>query len=233
MKNTGIRIPHFTFTHHRIGLNQSTQYTAPPADAELVPLKLPAGLSDLDQDRCLGLAYFGFPENQTYRARAFELLQNVYQAGLRDSAVTTALAALHYEMNSDDCISLANEALQSDSISSHERANALTVIGDMHFLRGRFAEAFPYFQELVTLYRRHDYWIKLGICQSRLKDSAAATVSFENAVKISPGQVSLRKLLADHYDNVGQPQQAIREREILRRLRTHDLQFPDSKAIIP
>ncbi|HUG20593.1 MAG TPA: multiheme c-type cytochrome, partial [Planctomycetaceae bacterium] len=67
MPKTETDIPHFAFTHHRIGIHSNDQPPARTASQEmdtLVPVIEPASLPAEERERALGLAYFEFAAKQ-------------------------------------------------------------------------------------------------------------------------------------------------------------------------
>ena len=95
-------IPHFAFTHHRIGLHKPVgENTANESSGvgSLVLLDEMSHLLEIDRVRGLGLAYLELSDKQgsptafeTYRLRAFRLLESVRHDGMRDGDVDAALA---------------------------------------------------------------------------------------------------------------------------------------------
>ncbi|MCA9068033.1 MAG: hypothetical protein KDA84_03885, partial [Planctomycetaceae bacterium] len=98
-------IPHFAFTHHRIGIHSPAETGSEETPDRLVPLADVSKLPALDQDRNLGLAYLqvsDHPEHLQhagyYRNEARRLLDSVHNRGLRDPAVNAGLARLYWQV---------------------------------------------------------------------------------------------------------------------------------------
>ncbi len=101
MPQVPTEITHLAFTHHRIGIHADRPSAArspsgkssPPADrgpVTLVPLDDPAGLSQVEQERDLALAYFAYsqqpqePESaRSCQLRALEMLRGLRSQGWR------------------------------------------------------------------------------------------------------------------------------------------------------
>ena len=218
-------IPHFAFTHHRIGLKHRTKQAPVPLTAvKLKPVGDISRLPPLDRERCLGLAYF---ESSTFsrshdadahRQRAFELLSRVYHAGIRDAEVTSGLALMFWELESDQCLSLAKEALSKKDISSGARVNALVVLGDTLMRNGKTREAETMFLQLTTLRRNDIDWQRLGECRVRNTNPKGAILAFKKALTIRRDRPELHSLLAGVYARTDRPDLAKKHRQLSQRL---------------
>ncbi len=231
-------IPHFAFTHHRVGrheLNASpAEPPAEPATAQgvigrLVPIHDLSHLPPLEQQRCLGLANLEVSDKQrspaahnTYRERAVRLLTGVHQAGLRDRDVEASLARIYWERNDlQRALVLAAGALEAPGTSG-ARANALFLLADSHLAIGQPGQALPYLQQLVTTRRQSEDWVLLGVCQRSLGRTDQAAASFARAAEISPLRPDVRQMLADLLQLGGDRSAADEQRQIASLLQQHE-----------
>jgi predicted CXXCH cytochrome family protein len=104
MPESGTDIPHFSFTHHRIGIRHTRQGDDQQEEtlSALVPIGDVSRLSTLDLERCLGRAWLRYGDSLKTHARfaafdeAAKRLHRVYQAGMQDAGVSGGLAYLHW-----------------------------------------------------------------------------------------------------------------------------------------
>jgi hypothetical protein len=104
MPQSKTEIPHFAFTHHRIGIHAANRKSSSEQElSELVPLEDPSWQPKFVQDRNLGLAYLQFSIapgqgefSEAYRQRAQSLLEAVEQRHPGDTEVTSSLARLFW-----------------------------------------------------------------------------------------------------------------------------------------
>lgn len=226
MPRSGTDIPHFAFTHHRIGTNHNLK--APPKVRNRLVALVPFGdlsrLPKLEQDRCLGLAELEYsekvqdPAHTAYRRRALRRLIRVHSSGIRDATVLAALARLFWEEDNPDCLRFATAALQEASGQPTTKINANLVIGDWHLRHGRFREAADAFRALTTIRRWDDDWKMLGICLSRQNDHKGAVRAFEKAVAIRRDKPDLHQLLAEAHQQAGNSEKAQKHFDMARRL---------------
>src|SRR5690606_15209753 len=126
-------IPHFAFTHHRIAIHEEVETPGPRSVPQrLVPLADIGHLSQLDQDRCLGLAYVqvsDMPEHvhhgEHYRGEALRILAGVRRRGMRDSTVEAALARLYWSIDPRRTCELARADLDASAPHPDDYAKAL------------------------------------------------------------------------------------------------------------
>lgn len=222
-------IPHFAFTHHRIGIHPETEPAAPSApnpsrpSGKLQPSADLAHLSSADQTRLLGLAQFEWADKQSHSAvrarfqqRAEADLRSTVNAGLADTAVHVALARLAWErQDRSRAMELAERALRG--VPETERdVNALFILGDSYLQSDRPDLALPLFQQLVRLRRVSVDWSLLGYCQQRQGNLAAAWDAFRQANSIAPGAPELLEQLVHLSQLRRDPTSEARYRQLLR-----------------
>lgn len=225
MPRVGTDIPHFAFTHHRIGLKHNLKYEQPAqTGTTLKPFGDVSRLPALDRDRCLGLGYLESSnlargrDAAAHRQRAFQLLTRVYEARIRDGEVLAALARLHWERGSARGAELAQEALQTDDLSAGARLNALIVLGDTRLRQGKIKAAKAAFGKLVAMRWNDLDWQKLGECRERDDDLPGAIAAYEKAAAIRPERFDLHQILAQAYARAGKEEPAKKQLELAARL---------------
>ena len=201
-------IPHFAFTHHRIGIHTrpSEGPTSPARNSlprgKLVPCADLTHLSSGDQQRLFGLAELEWAQKQTQpearlriQKQAESHLQAAVAAGLADTAVHVGLARLAWERQDlSRAQEFAERALHGVP-PSHRNVDALFVLGDCYLQHGRPDLALPIFAQLVTLRHVSLDWSLLGYCQQQQGNTQAAWDSFRQAASIAPAQSDLLEFL--------------------------------------
>jgi predicted CXXCH cytochrome family protein len=151
-------VPHTSFTHHRIGHHQERPGPGAPRKdpGTLVPTADVSHLSEIDRDRCLGLAYWEAVSDprlehhaDTYVQRARELLTGVRERGLRDPVADAALARMLGRADPDRAIELAESVLRSDAASPSTRLAVLVVLADLAHARDQTERAEGYLRQLT------------------------------------------------------------------------------------
>lgn len=210
MPTTDTDLPHFAFTHHRVGIH-ADRGTPPPAVAgRLVPMENLSHLTRLERERSLGLAYLEYSDKQSvptlrdvYRRKAVKTLAVVWEAGFEDGEIASALARLQWEKGGPLAIEFAQFALESPDTTSRGRINALIVTGDLALQARKWEQVSEAFQQL-TIQRRHaDDWKLLAESQWKLGRQEEAIASLRKAVSISPDRVDLRTELAQRLGTMG------------------------------
>lgn len=223
-------IPHFSFTHHRVGIHAPQPKAKKLTEADrLVPVVDVSHLPEHEQQRLLGLAYDAFAgklatglddetrDDPSYRAlslvfrdRGREILEGVRALGLRDPDTETFFCRLNWRRNPALCIQFAQSALGLPQISPQTRQSALYHLASSHFDQQRYAQALPYLQELVQLERSEITLMLLGICHQKLGDLPEAVRLVNEAILASPDRADLHTYLASVYRDLGKPDEAER-----------------------
>jgi hypothetical protein len=231
MPRSATDIPHFAFTHHRIGLHESRE-SPPTAESrdpdqhksgQLVPLHDVSHLPQIERDRCLGVAYLEFSDKQrspanalAYRRKAQRLLESVRQRGLKDPETDAALARIHWEHGNFGQATRLAEAVLGNQPTSGQRANALLVLGDVYLKSTQPARAIGPFKQLTELRRQADDWLLLAICYQQLGESTRATEAARQAVRIQPARPDLHEVLGKLYRESNDREAAARHAEMVR-----------------
>jgi hypothetical protein len=235
-------IPHFSFSHHRVGI-----HTAKPNDKlaesdRLVPVVDVSRFPEHERLRLLGLANDFFAGklagglndemryDPSYRAlsrvfhdRARRLLEEVRARGLRDPEVEDFFSRLHLRKDPELCIEHAELALQSPHISPATRKSALDNLATSHFDQRRYEQAFPYLQELVKSERSEISLMLLGICHLKKGNLSEAVRLVNEAISVAPDRADLHIYLASIYREMGRSKDAERH---LRRAKLLRLKVP-------
>ena len=221
MPQVPIDVPHFAFTHHRIGIHESAAAKRPQRSEEvgarignLEPLHDLSDLSELDRDRALGLGYLDLASAaalkgnsaafRNYRQRAQSKLEAVHRQGLRDAEVEVALAGLLSDQDTARAVQFAESALQRDSeLSPDARVNANLILGGVFFASQRTNDAIQSLERLVRLRREAEDWMMLAVCRDRAGDRNGAEAALQQAAEISPARAEIHQLLAELYGKSG------------------------------
>ena len=225
MPTSDTDIPHLAFTHHRVGIHDlaarqdhgegSGSAEAEAAIGVLKPFFDFSRLSEIDQQRSLGLAYLELAMHQEtrestthYQKEAFRLLTEVHDAGLTDSVADSALASLRFDFGLDGVAPLAQRVLQSNHLRGLERSNALFLIADDHYRQRRYPEAIMTLQELSTVRRNALQWMLRAQCEQALEHEPGVVESLLTAVSINPRNPTAHRFLANHFRKAGNASRA-------------------------
>ncbi len=221
-------IPHFSFTHHRVGIHVDKPSREKLTESDrLVPIGDVSHLPEYERQRLLGLAndvfagrLFGGLDDESrgdpaYRAlsvvfegRGRQILEEVRSRGMRDPDVESFFARLNWRRNPDLSIAYAESALRSKRVSPPIRNTALYNLASSYFDRGQYAQAFPYLKELVSMERREITLMLLAICYEREGNLQEAVRLINAAISDSPGRADLHIYLASVYRKMGKSKDA-------------------------
>ena len=237
MPQTPTDIPHFAFTHHRIGLHDSTQADSRPQVAQDKPASpgslTPTYASQANPDvqkRNLGLAYFELSENekspaaqQEYRGRAESILKVLPKPrgrnGLQDAEVDSVLARLSWEQQDlPNAIELAEVALRDPGIDSRARLNSLFIIGESRFQMQNYTQAKQSLETLVKERRVYSDWILLTLCYTRTGQLDQAIRCLQEAIKINPLRRQAHEMIIEIYKRQNKPELVAQHTALLKEL---------------
>ncbi len=220
-------IPHIAFTHHRIGIHieatiEKTSNESPgglvPREAaggsaalrpqppsRLVPFGDLAGMTEIQQQRCLGLACAEFADKQPnpdtaseYRSQAIQLLKGVADSGEADGDVFAALARFAWEEeNPSLAIDYAQRAIANPDLSAKARVNSLLIVGDCFLQARQSAQAVAPLEQLVKLRRHSQDWFLLGISRFQSGQQQSGLAAVKHATQIQPFRTDVRKTLSE------------------------------------
>ncbi len=221
-------IPHFAFTHHRIGHHRPSSSSTPATNSEkagnLVPIYR-AGLSPALERRNLGLAYFEYAEfqqspriGQQYLARAESLLLETYNSPLRDPEVESALARLSWDRQDyGNALQLAQSAVQNPAVSSRARLNSLFIIGESSMQLQDYARAAKTLEMLVKDRRIYADWLLLTLCYSRTGQLDEAARCLKEAIKINAFRREAHEMIIEVYKRQNKTDLVQKHTEYLKR----------------
>jgi predicted CXXCH cytochrome family protein len=220
MPKADTEVPHLAFIHHRIGLNQKRKFEMPSQPGRLVPVSNVSRLSNIDQERCLGLGHFlvalsdnPFPED--HRRRAFDLLNSAYEAGVRDPDAVATLAMLSRPPRN---VSMAKEALERGRGYPQATSNALQVLGESYMTRQEWKDAVRVMEKTVKSLRHPKAWTYLAEARARSDDLKGAIAAMRQAVALSGDRPELHAFLAQLYVKTGKPVLAQKHFDLAERL---------------
>ena len=211
-------IPHLAFTHHRVGIHSSgeaEQQSADAAPGDLKPFLDVSKLSQIDQQRSLGLAYIDLANHEEdpsrrgqYKKTAIKLLQKVRTAGLKDGYVDSALASLQFEFGGNDALLLAESSLADERLTGIERCNSLFLIADALYRQERYGDALVMLYPLRNMRRHSIQWLLEAQCQQKLENEPAAIEALLKATEINPRNPAAHRHLAEHFKKSGNANRA-------------------------
>jgi hypothetical protein len=221
-------IPHFSFTHHRVGIHAAKRGIEKLTEAdELVPLGDITHLPQHERLRLLGLANDVFAQrlagglndesrdDPSYRAlagvfenRAQQILEQVRSTGLRDPDVETFFSRLSWRRNPDLCMAYAESVLKAAHLSPAARRTAMYNLASSHFDQRKYDQALPYLEELVRLERSEISLMLLGICRQHAGDLPEAVRLINAAILDAPDRADLHVYLASIYQRMGKTSDA-------------------------
>lgn len=200
-------IPHIAFTHHRIGVHDKTSKVGSEGrlPGRLVPFGDVSALSEMQQQRSLGLAYVelldrGVPRETVpyYRGLARKLLEEVASSEQADGDVFAALARFAWEdENPRQAQAYAQKALAAPGVSPKARVNSLLISGDCYLQNRQSSRAVEPLEELVKLRRSSQDWLLLGISRFQSGQKQAGIMAVQQATRIQPFRSDLQSTLSE------------------------------------
>lgn len=225
-------IPHFAFTHHRIGIHKPGDDAAPDQNSLLLPLEDVSQLSQIERDRCAGLAYLqaagmqDSPSTTGFQQRALDLLEDVRERGLSDPEVDAALTRLLWGVDQERTMELAEAVLDRSDASPESRVTALFTLATSLLDRKDHARAVPLLEELITLRLASEDWFLLSTCREELGDIAGAATAAQRAAEIAPQYSQLQERLAQLFNLEGRADDAAAARSRAALLESSSLVLP-------
>jgi hypothetical protein len=214
MPRSATDVPHVAFTNHRIGIHgkpaASPQETA--GLGELRPIFDLSGLSALDRQRSLGLAYAEWAVQQkdaahmaACRARAAELLHGVRAAGLHDPTVDIMLVRLGSPI---EWLEPYIGDVAPPGLTPRDRCAAMSLYANACAKQGRYADALPLLRQLVRRRRVSEDWQLLAYCERMLGNISQSVEALERATLIDTRLEGAHELLEPYYRQHGDLQRA-------------------------
>lgn len=214
-------IPHLAFTHHRVGIHDAKagDHEVSPGEGSslgtLAPILDLEGVSPLDQERSLGLAYLEASLRKSYskwhpqfEEQALSLLTQVKESGMQDGMVDSGLARLRFRLKLPEVAESAEAALQDPALSAEDRCYCLFILADQYHRQGRDREAIALLKQLGELRRHAPQWLLMAECERALGNHAAMEEALQTAVRIDPRLWHIHKALAEIYQQKGDLERA-------------------------
>lgn len=221
-------IPHFSFTHHRIGIHKDVSGKIKYTEADrLVPVADISYLPELERLRLLGLANDEFAaklagglddesrDDPSYRLlsevfakRTRQILEKVRAGGVRDPAVEAYFSRIYWRTSPELCIAYAKSALKLPTITTTLRNEVLYRLASSNFDQGRFDRAMPYLGQLVQIERSEIPLMLLGICYQKKGNLPEAVRLINAAISANPDRADLHTFLASVYRQMGKQAEA-------------------------
>ena len=201
-------IPHLAFTHHRIGVHDDELPPKRIADSPglLVAITDLSKWSEIDRRRMLGLANLEFSESNSgrqsagiHRQRAFTLLSEVWDRGLRDSETASALTALSASTGDKRLRLFANSILENPDSSPDAQLNGLLGRALDFSNAGEPGAAARMMEEVVKRRRVAGDWMLLAEFQLKEGKQPEGARSMERALSIDALNSDIRIWLIDYY----------------------------------
>jgi tetratricopeptide (TPR) repeat protein len=212
-------IPHIAFTHHRIGIHERGAAAKEPPElskaVDLVALSDVSWQTPADRNRSLGGAYLelskreeGIRFRDQYQQRAYLLLVEAWDAGLREPDLAADLAHLATVLGERGAEEYARFVLEAPNAPGPVRVNGLLAQANWHARQGRYDEAIAAVREVTGLRRVAGDWALIGQFELLRGRQAEATVALEKSVAIDPMQVDVRRQLIANYWREGNTERA-------------------------
>ncbi|MBI1348948.1 tetratricopeptide repeat protein [bacterium] len=204
-------IPHFAFTHHRVGIHtaDASQETPTTSLHQLAAMDEPEDVSEDERQRNLGLAYLqysdtaeGQPFRRQYQQQAQALLMSLSR---RDAEVAAALARLSFGQDARLTLKMADEIDTATNASPDARATALFTRGATLFQQGQTAAAIPWLERAVDAKPMADIWLMLSNCYQQQGDSDRALSAVRKAVQLAPMNPRCRERCSELEFQFGEP----------------------------
>lgn len=195
MPRSPTEIPHFAFTHHRIGVHlpvPDAAATREEADELVLIPGSPAG-APLEEIRNRGLGYLQLSDATDqaaripdYRARAEQLLQQYKRDGGNDSEVDAALARLQWGVDPQKMLRSAQAVVVAKDMSPEAWATACFTLGGTYYELSRPVEARHWLERTLTLRPTAEVYYMLSDCLDFGGDTPAAIQAARQACELAP-----------------------------------------------
>ncbi len=208
-------IPHFAFTHHRIGIHKPEPEAPSEATEELVLIPGSSNVNALEELRNRGLGYLQYSDAapelslvMPLRGKALDLLRQVQQKKLKDPEVDAALARLLWRKDPQQMIRHAKTIIAAKDSSPEAFTTACFTLGATYYEMDRPAEALPWLERAVTLQPTADVWVMLSDCRNFLGDRTAALDAARRACELAPDRPRYLQPLMDLLSATGSDAEA-------------------------
>ena len=188
-------IPHFAFTHHRIGIHKPLPAAAATKKApeELVLIPGSPEATRFDEMRNLGLGYLQFSDATEhvahipeYRSRAKQLLRQFNIEGGQDPEVDAALARLHWGVDRQQMALSAQAVVEAKDASPSAWATACFTLGMVEYELRHVAEARLWLERTAALRPTPEIYLMLSECLDVEGERTAAIQAVRRACELAP-----------------------------------------------
>ncbi len=223
-------IPHFAFTHHRIGIHDNptggNSHASKDRLKELVPWSSVAKLSRWQQDRLRALAYYEYstqladPEQtKIYQQVARDGLEALLDAGKPDSEIDAALARIVWREDVETARHAALHALSDPNIVDSTKVNMLFMLCETSIRMKQYEDAIAVLHDLTQL-RRHseDHYLK-AVALLELARTDEALGALEQAAEINPFRDDVQDAFARAHQQKGDTESANKHAQLAAKLR--------------
>lgn len=215
MPQAGTEIPHFAFTHHRIGIHRTPGEDRDREPGTLVLLDDVSHLPQWERDRCLALGAFQMlstarsrEEARLLESEALQRLTAVRTAGASDAEIDAALARLHWRRDPQKTIEFSRASLKQERSSPEARVTACFTLASTYLDAGQPQWALPLLQRLTQARWYSEDWFLLSRCWETQGNFSEALKAAQRAAAISPQYPELQEHLARLARAAGRPAEA-------------------------
>jgi hypothetical protein len=220
-------IPHFSFTHHRIGIHKDKPNDRLNERDQLIAVGDVSHFPEHERLRQLGLAndIFGgklagglndevrYDElyrslSRVFKERGRDILEDVRSRGLRDPEVEAYFSRINWRKDPARCIEHAELALQLQPIAPATRKSTVYNLATTLFDQGKYDQAFPYLEELVKSGRDEITMMLLAICHQKKGNLRESIRLVQEAIVVAPDRADLHTYLASIYRQMGMLKEA-------------------------
>lgn len=216
MPRSATEIPHFAFTHHRIGIHrtqvESSQSPSPPD--ELIPLPGEPIPDKSQEARNRGLAYLQYSDApgqagsaQIYRQTAVELLRHAQANGPKDPDLDAGLARLMFAADPARTLTHATQAAVP-AASPEAWTTACYTLGATNYALNRPIAALPWLEKTAMLRPTGDVFVMLHDCRLHAKDLNGALLAAQSAHDLAPDRPAYLFLLMERLRQSGRLEEA-------------------------
>jgi len=231
MPTTPTDLPHFTFTHHRVGIYDSA-LVAPsedlPAEGTLVPVHEVERLDRSERQLSLGLAALELAERHKsspsavhYRKRGRETILQLAADGYLNEDMAVVLARSFYEVGNYPASEELAKKFLSQNLASPTKLNLLETQAQAAMQAQRFADAIPVFRQLTQARYEPSDWVALGVCLEKQQQLHEAIRAVDKALEIDPANGLAHQFLATLLEQAGRSEEAAKHQKMSSELPSH------------
>ena len=214
MPRSPTEIPHFAFTHHRIGIHKPAPAAVAlkkyPDELELVPGS-PMAVR-VEELRNLGLGYLQFSDSTEhvghipeYRSRATRLLRQFDLEGGHDPEVSAALAKLHWGKDRQQMLRYAQAVVDAPNASPMAWTTACFTLGMSYYELRRPTDAQHWLEQAAARRPTPEIYLMLSKCLDVRGDREGAIQAVRKACELAPDNPRPCERLIELLTKSGEP----------------------------